>query len=285
MVAIANAADMEVLLAVKQAVSEKLCRFILFAQEERLRPIAEEAGLDLSVPELEFRHEAEESAIAQKAVAAVHHQEAQILMKGHIATKDLLKAALSKESGLRKGKVLSHVALFEVPAHDRLIFLTDAAMNISPGLEEKAEIINNAVHVAHRVGMQLPNVALLAPVEVINPAMQSTLDAAVLSQMNRRGQISGAVVDGPYAFDNAVSAEAARQKGLTSEVAGNADILVVPTIEAGNALYKSFMYFANAKVAALISGAKAPIILTSRADSAESKLNSLSLALIASRNF
>lgn len=281
-VAVAQAADSEVLKAVKKAHDLGLAHFILVGVEEEIRPIAEEIGLDFNQSGLEIRDCQEEQA-AQVAVRAVHDHEAHVVMKGHIDTKSLLKAVLDKQYGLRAKGALSHVSLFEVPGRDRLIFLTDAGMNIAPTLEEKVHIINNAVTVANQAGWERPKVALLAAVEVVNPAMPATQDAAILTQMNRRGQIKNCVVDGPLAFDNAVDLRAAQQKGVESEVAGQADILMVPTIEVANALYKSFMYFANAKVAAVISGAKAPIVLTSRADTAESKVYSLALALQSSK--
>ncbi|MFD2045951.1 phosphate butyryltransferase [Ornithinibacillus salinisoli] len=282
-VSLANAADREVLTAVKYAISEELCSFILIGDQEEIKETAFKAELDLTSPLISVQHEESEPSLA--AVKTVYEKQADILMKGNVSTKSLLKAVLNKEYGLRTGNVLSHVALFDIPNQDRLIFLTDAAMNIQPTLKEKVEIIHNAVRVAHGVGMELPRVAAIAPVEVVNEAMSSTMDAAMLTQMQRRGQIKGCLVDGPLAFDNAVSKDAAELKGITSDVAGKADILLSPTIDVGNALYKSFIYFAQAKVAAIISGAKAPIVLTSRADSAESKLYSLSLALVSSKSF
>jgi phosphate butyryltransferase len=216
---------------------------------------------------------------AELAVRAVSTRKATVLMKGNIPTSDLLKAVLNKEYGLRTGKVLSHVSVFEIPEYDRLTFVTDAGMNIAPDLEQKAQIIKNAAALARAIGIEYPKVAPIAAVEVVNPAMQATIDAAALTVMNKRGQIPGCIVDGPLALDNAVSALAAEHKGIHSEVAGRADILLVPTIEVGNVLYKSLIYFAKAKVGAVIAGAKAPIVLTSRADSAESKLYSLALAI------
>lgn len=216
---------------------------------------------------------------AELSVKAVRNGEADVLMKGNIPTANILKAVLNKEWGLRKGSVLSHVATFEVPNYNRLIFVTDAAMNIAPDVTQKAAIIQNTVEVALAIGIDLPKVAPIAAVEVVNPAMQATIDAAMLTQMNRRGQIKNCVVDGPLALDNAVSQIAAEHKGIVSDVAGKADILLVPTIEAGNVLYKSLVYFADAKVGAMIAGAKAPIVLTSRADSAETKVYSLALAV------
>ncbi|WP_099158453.1 phosphate butyryltransferase [Virgibacillus ndiopensis] len=281
-VSIANAADFEVLDTVKKAINEEMCSFILFGDEQDIRSVAKTVDLDLSSTRIALENVTNP---AESAVKAVHHNEAHILMKGNVSTKDLLKTVLNERYGLRSGSVLSHVALFEIPNQDRLLFLTDAAMNIAPSLKEKIEIVNNAVKVAHHIGVKNPKVAALTSVEVVNPAMQATIDAAALTQMQRRGQITGCTIDGPLAFDNAVSIEAAEHKNIVSDVAGYADMLLVPTIEVGNALYKSFMYFAGAKVAAVISGAKAPIILTSRADSAESKLYSLSLALLASKTF
>ncbi|SFJ23163.1 phosphate butyryltransferase [Halobacillus dabanensis] len=282
-VAIAQAADSEVLKAVKLARESELAEFFLVGVEDDIRKEARTVGLDLGQKGVEIIPASEKDS-ALTAVKAVHKGEAHVVMKGHIDTKTLLKAVLNKEYGLRKGTVLSHVALFEVPGRNKLIFLTDAAMNIAPSLEEKVQIIDNAVEVAREAGWENPKVAPLAAVEVVNPAMTATHDAAVLSQMNRRGQIKGCIVDGPLAFDNAVDPDAAEQKGITSEVAGNADILMVPSIEVANALYKSFIYFAQAKVAGVISGARAPIVLTSRADDAQSKIYSLALALKASQS-
>jgi phosphate butyryltransferase len=213
------------------------------------------------------------------AVQAVKEQKAHIVMKGMVSTSSLLKAVLHKEQGLRTGKILSHIAAFEVQGYDRLIYATDAAMNIAPDLAQKAEIIQNAITFAASVGTVMPKVAVIAAVETVNPAMQPTLDAAALAVMNKRGQITGGIVEGPFALDNAISLDAAEHKGIHGEVAGKADILAVPSIETGNVLYKSLMYFAKAKAGAVILGAKAPVVLTSRADSAESKFYSIALAV------
>ncbi|MEC3885255.1 phosphate butyryltransferase [Halobacillus sp. HZG1] len=281
-VAVAQAADDEVLKAVKMARASNLADFFLVGDQMEIENKSKAVGLDLSQEGIEVIHASERDS-AGVAVKAVHSGEAHVVMKGHIDTKSLLKAVLDKEYGLRKGSVLSHVALFEIPGRDKLIYLTDAAMNIAPNLEEKVQIINNAVEVATRAGWENPKVAPLAAVEVVNPSMIATQDAAMLTQMNRRGQLKGCIVDGPLAFDNAIDPKAAEQKGIVSEVAGQADILVVPSIEVANALYKSFIYFAKGKVAGVISGAKAPIVLTSRADDAQSKIYSLALALQASQ--
>jgi phosphate butyryltransferase len=279
-VAVAAAEDLEVIEAVIAALDRNLANFILFGDKEKINSIFKsKTHQNMSGKNLKIINAESSTAAAELAVKAVFNKEADVLMKGNIPTNILLKAVLNKEYGLRTGNVLSHVAVFEVPGFDRFTIITDAAMNIAPDLEQKAQIIKNAVFLARSIGITMPKVAPIAAVEVVNPAMQATLDAAALTVMNKRGQISGCIVDGPLGLDNAISSLAAEHKGIHSDVAGNADILLVPTIEVGNALYKSLIYFANAKVGAVIAGAKSPIVLTSRADSAESKLYSLALAL------
>ncbi|QWU46760.1 MULTISPECIES: phosphate butyryltransferase [Bacillus] len=277
-VAVAVAEDHEVIEAVAKAIKLQLAQFRLYGNQEKIIGMLQGHGLQTS-EHIEVIAAASSAEAAELSVKAVRNGEADVLMKGNIPTANILKAVLNKEWGLRKGSVLSHVAAFEVPNYDRLIFVTDAAMNIAPDVTQKAAIIQNTVEVAQAIGIDLPKVAPIAAVEVVNPAMQATIDAAMLTQMNRRGQIKNCVVDGPLALDNAVSQIAAEHKGIVSDVAGKADILLVPTIEAGNVLYKSLVYFANAKVGAMIAGAKAPIVLTSRADSAETKVYSLALAV------
>ncbi|WP_456274103.1 phosphate butyryltransferase [Bacillus sp. AK031] len=279
-VAVAAAEDKEVIEAVSMAVERGLANFLLFGDAGKINNVIEAVSPQLmNSSAVSVLHADSTKEAAESAVKAVRNNEANALMKGNVATAVILKAVLNKEFGLRTGNVLSHVAVFEIPGYDRLTLVTDAAMNIAPDLEQKAQIIKNSVGVAHGIGLDNPKVAPIAAVEVVNPAMQATIDAAVLTQMNRRGQIKGCIVDGPLALDNAVSMEAAEHKGISSEAAGQADILLVPNIETGNALYKSLIYFAKAKVGAVIAGAKAPIVLTSRADSAESKLYSLALAI------
>ncbi|MDQ0858463.1 phosphate butyryltransferase [Bacillus sp. V2I10] len=279
-VAVASAEDAEVLEAVIEASERGLADFILFGNKEELEIMLLERSAD--VKKFSIKHARSVEQAAEFAVKAVFQNEADVLMKGNIPTAVILKAVLNKEYGLRTGKILSHVAVFEVPGYDRFTIVTDAAMNLAPDLDQKKQILANSVMVARKIGIDMPKVAPLAAVEVINPSMQATIDAAALTQMNKRGQIKDCIVDGPLALDNAVSFEAAVHKGIKSEVAGQSDILLVPTIEVGNVLYKSLMYFANAKVGAIIAGAKAPIVLTSRADSAESKLYSLALAICSS---
>ncbi|MCI3148689.1 phosphate butyryltransferase [Bacillus cereus] len=277
-VAVAVAEDHEVIEAVAKAIKLQLAQFRLYGNQEKIMGMLQEHGLQTS-EHVEVIAAMSSAEAAELSVKAVRNGEADVLMKGNIPTANILKAVLNKEWGLRKGSVLSHVAAFEVPNYNRLIFVTDAAMNIAPDVTQKAAIIQNTVEVAQAIGIDLPKVAPIAAVEVVNPAMQTTIDAAMLTQMNRRGQIKDCIVDGPLALDNAVSQIAAEHKGIVSDVAGKADILLVPTIEAGNVLYKSLVYFADAKVGAMIAGAKAPIVLTSRADSAETKVYSLALAV------
>ncbi|WP_026572578.1 phosphate butyryltransferase [Bacillus sp. UNC438CL73TsuS30] len=284
-VAVAVAEDIVVIKAVLDAIERNLANFILFGNQENInRMIKTEQNKVNPDKSLRIVHAETNELAAKLAVKAVSNKEADVLMKGNIPTNVLLKAVLNKEYGLRTGNILSHVAVFEIPNRDRFIIVTDSGMNITPDLEQKAQIITNAVAVAKGIGIETPKVAPIAAVEVVNPAMQATVDAAALTVMNKRGQITGCIVDGPLALDNAVSVLAAEHKGIQSEVAGKADILVVPAIEVGNALYKSLVYFANAKVGAVIAGAKAPIVLTSRADSAESKLFSLALAVCSVAN-
>ncbi|WP_041261518.1 phosphate butyryltransferase [Exiguobacterium artemiae] len=277
-VAIASADDEEVMDAVSLAIENDLARFHLFGDATRIQKMIQDR--QLSESQFVITHTATAQEAAERAAYAVRKGDADVLMKGLVPTATFMKAVLNKETGLRSGKVLSHVALFEVPGRETAIGLTDAAIHIAPTLEDKVHIIENGVTALRAVGYSLPKVAVLAAVEVVNPTMPATIDAALLTQMNRRGQIKDCLVDGPLALDNAVNLEAAKQKGLTGDVAGAADLLVVPQIEVGNVIYKSLMYFAQASVAAILVGAKAPVVLTSRADTAEAKLYSLAFALL-----
>jgi len=242
--------------------------------------MALEAGLDLEGVRL---MEAKDFAdAATKAVALVRSGEADILMKGVLDTSILLKAALNKEAGLNSGRLTSHVAVIESSYYHKLFIVTDAAINIAPDLQGKVDMIANAVQVSRSLGVERPKVALLAAVEKVNPErMPCTVDAAIITQMQKRGQIKDCIVDGPLALDNAISAESARIKKIVSEVAGDADILVAPDIEAGNILYKALVDLGGAKGAAIVAGAAKPIVLTSRSDSKETKLASIALAAIA----
>ncbi|RNA68999.1 bifunctional enoyl-CoA hydratase/phosphate acetyltransferase [Alteribacter keqinensis] len=277
-VAVAHATDEGLFFAAKQALEYGIASFIFVGPLELMKDLSKQTGVS-AIERCEFIDSETEQESAMIAAGLVGKGDADVLMKGMVGTSTLLKAVLNKESGLRTGNVLSHVAAFDLPARTGLLFVTDAAMNIAPDLKEKIAITQNAVDVAKSIGIKTPKVAALAAVETVNPAMQATLDAAVLTQMNKRGQIAGCTIDGPLAFDIAVSPEAARQKKVHSDVAGYADILVVPAIETGNALYKSLTIFGNAEVGGIITGAKAPIVLTSRADSTESKLLSIAVAV------
>lgn len=283
--AVACAADADVLESVELAVSRGLATFKLYDDKKQLLETIQSKYPQLANhPDIELIDSEGMQHAAQLAVDAVSTGEAQVLMKGNLPTAALMKVALRKEAGLRTGNVLSHVAAFEIPGYDKLYFVTDSAMSITPDLQVKAQIIQNAVTVARACGIDIPVVVPLAAVESVNPAMQATLDAASLTMMNQRGQLKNCVVEGPMALDNAISPEAAQHKGLSGPAAGKADILVAPNLEAGNILYKSLTYFARAKVGGIIQGASAPIIVTSRADNAETKLHSLALALLVSKN-
>ena len=274
---VAVAQDAEVLLAVDAAYKMGIASAVLVGDEGKIRDIA--AKRNICLDSYELVHEADKTEACRKAVKLVRDGEADVVMKGIVDTSVILKAVLDKEIGLRQSPVLSHVAVFEVPGYDRLFYLTDAAMNIAPDAETKKHILRNAVQVAHALGNENPIAACLCAVEKVNPKMQATLDAAALVEANRTGEITGCTVVGPLALDNAISVEAAHHKGITDPHAGHADILLVPAIEVGNVFYKSMVFMARAKNAGVIVGAKAPVVLTSRADSDETKLNSIALAL------
>ena len=283
--AVACAADKDVMESVQLAVARGLATFKLYDDQQQLLHVLSMHYPELvDHPDVELINSVGVSGAASDAVQAVSSGAAQVLMKGNLPTATLMKAALQKEVGLRTGNVLSHVAVFEVPGFDRLLYITDSAMSITPDLQTKAQIIDNAVTVAHACGLDKPIVVPLAAVESVNPAMPATIDAASLTMMNQRGQLKDCIVEGPMALDNAISIEAAHHKGLSGPAAGKADILIAPNLEAGNILYKSLTYFAQAKVGGIIQGAAAPIVVTSRADSAETKLHSMALALLVSKN-
>lgn len=283
-VAVAAANDYEVLKAIDLSIEQSMASFILFAHQEALHTTIETHFPHLlTCDKISIQHVTSDEEAAMAAVESVSSEKSHVLMKGNLPTAVILRAVLNDTHGLKTEKVLSHVAAFEVSGFDKLFFVTDAAMNIAPDLKGKVDIIHNAVETARACGIEQPVVAPIAAIETVNPAMQPTLDAASLTLMNQRGQIKNCIVDGPLALDNAISIEAAEQKGLTSQTAGRADILLVPNIESGNILYKSLIYFAKAKVGAIIQGAKAPIVLTSRADAAESKVYSLALAILAAQ--
>lgn len=276
--AVAAAQDTEVLLAVNNARKLGLATAILVGDEEQIRAIAQANDVPLDAHEI--INEPDKIQACRTAVHLVRQGKADVVMKGIVDTSLILKAVLDKEIGLRDSPVLSHVAVFQAQGFDRLLYVTDAAMNIAPDAAAKKEILRNAVKVAHALGNENPIAVCLCAVEKVNPKMQATLDAAELVEANKAGEITGCTVLGPLALDNAISPEAARHKGITDPLAGHGDILLVPAIETGNVLYKSMVYMAHAQNAGVIVGAKAPVVLTSRADSDEAKLNSIALALM-----
>lgn len=277
-VAVAVAADAEVLAAVCDAHKAGIAEAVLVGDEAKIRSIAAAHGYNLEG--MEVINLPDNLQAAREAVQLVRQGRAHMLMKGLISTADILRAVLDKEQGLRTGRVLSHVAVLEVPTYHKLLFLTDGGQNIAPDVTQKAEILQNAVEVARALGVTLPKAAPICAVEVVNPKMQATVDAAELADKARRGEIVNCIVSGPIAFDGAISAEAAAHKGIKSDVAGDVDILLMPDIEAGNILYKTLVYLAQAKVAGIIAGAAAPIVLTSRSDSPEAKLLSIACASV-----
>ena len=281
-VAVAQANDKEVIKTVKMALDLGIAKFYLTGDREAIIKLLEEEGLTEDGDNIKILHTDDIHETAILAVKLVREGKADLVMKGLIHTADYLRAILNKEYGLRKGEktLLTHVGVFKLPLYDRFFILSDAAMIPAPTLEQKVVIIKHAVEVAHALGIEMPKVAVLAAVETVSTAMPATIEAAALTMMNRRKQIKGCIVDGPLALDNALSEEAARHKGIDSPVAGKADVLIVPDIEAGNILYKSFTFGAGAKMAGVVMGAAAPVVLTSRADSAESKLYSIALAVL-----
>ncbi|AXY41797.1 bifunctional enoyl-CoA hydratase/phosphate acetyltransferase [Halomonas sp. JS92-SW72] len=251
---------------------------LLVGPEAKIRAAADAARLDIS--EFELIDVPHSHAAAERAVALVREGRAEALMKGALHTDELMHEVLKRDGGLRTERCISHVMAFDVPTYPRPLFITDAAINISPSLDQKRDIICNAIELAHALGNQAPRVAILSAVETVNPRIPSTLDAAALCKMADRGQICGGTLDGPLAFDNAISESAARTKGIDSPVAGRADILVAPDLESANMLMKQLTYLADATGAGLVLGARVPIILTSRADEAITRMASCALALL-----
>jgi phosphate butyryltransferase len=273
---LAAAQDSFSLGAVMHAAKEKVIEPILIGHKAEIIELAAKNGYNLEG--IVIIDEPDTEKAVEIAVKMSGSGEAEILMKGKVGTSTLLKAVLNKDWGLRTGKLLSHFALFEVDTYHKLISVTDVAMNIAPNLQEKIAIVNNSVACLNRLGIVNPKVAILGAVEMVNENMEATLDAALLSKMNQRDQIRNCIIDGPLAFDNAISYESARHKGIRSEVAGDTDLLLMPDIEVGNVLYKSLVFFAKAKVASVILGAVVPIVLTSRSDSEQAKYDSIILA-------
>lgn len=276
--AVAVAQDEPVLEAVNLAKDRGVVDSILVGDKAKIEKIAKNIDMDLS--KFEIIDEEDPQKATLKAMELVSTGQAGMVMKGLIDTATFLRGVLNKEVGLRTGKLMSHVAVFEIDGIDRLILLTDAAFNTYPDIKAKAQIINNSVMVAKACGIEYPKVAPICAVEVVNTDMPATVDASLLSKMNDRGQIKGCIVDGPLALDNALSEEAAHHKGIKGEVAGKADILLFPNIEAANVMYKALTYTAKTRNGGILVGTSAPVILTSRADSCETKVNSIALAAL-----
>ncbi|HPP47530.1 MAG TPA: bifunctional enoyl-CoA hydratase/phosphate acetyltransferase [Accumulibacter sp.] len=275
--AVVHPCDRESLRGALMAAEARLIDPILVGPEQKIRTVANENGLDLKQYRIvNVRHSHEAAAMA---VTLIRNSDAEALMKGSLHTDELMAEVVS-HNGLRTERRVSHVFMMDVPTYPRTVMITDAAINIQPELTEKADIIQNAIDLAHIIGNPEPKVAILSAVETVNPKIQSTLDAAALCKMADRGQIKGGLLDGPLAFDNAVSIVAAKTKGINSAVAGRADILVVPDLESGNMIAKQLEYLANALCAGIVLGARVPIVLTSRADSAETRLASCVIAVL-----
>ena len=277
-VSVSNAQDEPVLQAVKAAKEQNIATAILVGDEAKIREIA--ASIDMDLTDFEIINEPDTEAAALKAVELVHNGKADILLKGLLETKTFLKSVLNKEVGLRTGKMLSHVCVFEIEGINRLLFFTDVAFNTYPTLADKVNIINNAVEVAHACGIECPKVAPLCAVETVNPKMQPTVDADNLTKMYEGGDFKGCQIYGPLSMDLAIDQEAAVHKGVTNPVAGHADILLFPNIDAGNITYKILVRTAKVKIGNVLVGTSAPVVLTSRSDDFETKLNSIALATV-----
>lgn len=276
-IAVAAGQSPECIEALKQASQMKLAEGIFIGDARKIWALADEAGYE--IPAHQVLNEPNDVEAARRAVAMVRDGSADLLMKGKIGTAELVRVVLDRESGLRTGRLLSQVIVFEVPGIQRLMLMTDAAINIAPTLAQKAELCRNAIEVAHAIGIEKPNVALLCALELVNPEMPATVDAAALVVMNRRGQIQGAYLEGPIALDAPLSRFAAECKNIDSPIVENTDIFIAPDIEAANILYRAILYFARGESGGIVVGAKVPLILLSRAESPETKIRSIALAM------
>ncbi len=272
-IALAMAEETDALTAITHAAGKKIVQPILIGSETEIRKTAEKAELDISgFPIIQADGSADS---AGKAVRLVREGEADLLMKGKVQTAIIMKAALNRETGIRGSGVLSHVTIIETPFYHKLLFMSDPALNIAPDLHTKVEILKNAVQAAHLLGIDVPKVAVIGALEKVNTAMPVTVDAAILSKMGDRDQLGRCMVDGPFALDNAISKKSCEVKGIRTEVGGDADILLMPDIEAANVFYKTFAYLSDTNMCGIIMGALSPIILTSRADSNSTKYFSI----------
>jgi len=276
--AVAHPCDESSLAGAVDAAAKKLIVPILVGPAKRIRDIAAKSGLDIAAFELIDTPHSVASAV--EAVRVVREGRAECLMKGSLHTDELMAAVVARETGLRTARRISHCFIMDVPGHADVLIVSDAAVNIAPSLEDKVHIVQNAIDLVHALGAKEARVAILSAMETVNPKVLSTIEAAALCKMADRGQITGGILDGPLALDNAIDAEAARIKGIVSPVAGRANILIVPDLEAGNMLAKSLTFLAGADAAGLVLGARVPIILTSRADSVTARLASCAVASI-----
>jgi phosphate acetyltransferase len=280
--AVAHPCEASALEGAIEAGQKRLITPILVGPSAKIQEVAKAAGVKLDgVRIVDVAHS---HASAAKAVELVRQGEAELLMKGSLHTDELLGAVVARETGLRTGRRLSHVFIMDVPTYHKVLIVTDGAINIAPTLEDKVDIVQNAIDLVVSLGNKRPKVAILAAVETVTSRMPATIDAAALCKMAERGQITGALLDGPLAFDNAISKEAAKTKGITSEVAGDPDILLAPDLESGNILAKQLTFLANADSAGVVLGAKVPIILTSRADSVRARIASCAVAMLAAHS-
>jgi len=277
-VVIAAAANAEVLAAAREAQSLHMAHCLLVDDPERLARVAGEHDIDIA--DMTVIAEADRDAAAHRACAMARAGDGDVVMKGSLETAEFMRAALDRDNGLRTGRLFTHVAVFEIPGFNRLLLITDAGVVVAPDIHEKVEIVQNAIDVATKLGIDQPRVAVLAAAELVNPKMQTTVDAANLSKMAERGQIRGGIVDGPLGLDNAISMASAEIKGIRSPVAGRADILIVPSVEAGNLLAKAITYFGHGEMAGVVVGGCAPIVVTSRSDSHVTKLVSMALGIL-----
>ena len=277
-ISIAMADDPSVLAAIKAIDEKGIAHAILVGDAERIKRIARE--VDYQITDDMIVHATEDVEIAFKAVEQIRTGKADILMKGHISTPILMKAVLDKETGLRKGSILSHVAVAEIPTYPKMLITSDGGINIAPDLENKKAILGNMIDVCRKLEIDQPKICALCPIEKVNPKIQETVDASDLQELSEKGEFGNIILEGPMAMDVALSAEAARKKGLVSQIAGDTDAILVPNITSGNATIKILMYLANAKVGGLVVGAKVPIILLSRSDKPEEKFNSMILAIL-----
>jgi phosphate butyryltransferase len=280
-ISVAVAQDLEVLKVIKIAKEIGLAEVVLVGNEELIRPMMKEAGLS---DDLVVVHEEDEAKAALKAVSLVKSGEAQVLMKGFVNTSIFMRAVLNREEGLRTGRLLSHMASYEIPGHHKIVFCSDSGINVAPTLAQKKDILTNALLALKSMGLDMPKVAALAANELVSESMPVTVEARALVEMNERGELPACIIEGPISMDIACDTEAAYHKGIESKVSGDVDLFLFPTIEVGNILGKSWIYFNKAKWAGMVLGASHPVVLGSRSDTAEIKLNSIALACLASKS-